>query len=71
MSLVCEKNCCCNCSHQLKLMCHPWNKEFGKGSINEPCGYVCVVEFEDRSNKGTAIFSDKKHGMCELHLRKS
>ena len=59
--------CCCNCKHQLKLMCHPWNKDFGKGSISELCGYVCAVQFEDGSNANTAIFMDRQHGMCELH----
>lgn len=32
--------CCCNCKNQIKLMKHPWNSGFGKGSIREQLGYV-------------------------------
>ena len=59
--------CCCNCKHQLKLMKHPMNKDFGKGSIMEQCGYVCTTPFDDGSNAGNGIFSDRQHGMCEMH----
>ena len=74
MSKDCEHghqgDCCCNCENQLKLMKHPWNKEFGKGSITEQCGYVCVMKFGDNSNSGEAVYFDFEHGMCEMHHRK-
>ncbi len=59
-----DGSCCCNCENQLELRKHPWNKDFGKGSISEGCGFVCIAfASEERS----AIFSETKHGMCELH----
>jgi len=61
------KECCCNCKYQLNLMKHPTNSGFGEGSIMEQCGYVCTNPFDDKSNAGNAIFSDRKHGSCELH----
>jgi hypothetical protein len=51
-------------------MCHPGNKEFGKGSISKTCGYVCTVQYGDGSNMGEAIFSDRKHGLCEMWINK-
>jgi hypothetical protein len=65
-----DGSCCCNCKNQLKLMCHPWNKEFGKGSISEQCGWVCTVRF-DADDKNEAIFFDKEHGMCKMHHPKT
>jgi len=62
--------CCCNCKSQLRLMCHPYNKEIGNGSILTPLGYICIVRFDDGSNEGKAIFFEKEHGMCELHMFK-
>lgn len=62
--------CCCNCIHQLKLMCHPCNKEIGKGSISTQMGYICKVQFGDGSNKGTSIFFQNGHGYCEFHQEK-
>jgi hypothetical protein len=47
-------------------MKHPHNKEFGKGSIIESCGWVCVAQYEDGSNAGEGIYSDHEHSMCEL-----
>lgn len=63
-----DGSCCCNCEHQKKLMCHPWNKGFGEGEITKRCGWVCDV-FTDKEldPKGDwVMFSDRKHGMCEL-----
>ena len=62
--------CCCNCKHQVKLMKHPWNKEFGKGSIMEQCGWVCVAQNGDEP-KGEQVkvgFMDGEHSLCELHM---
>lgn len=64
-----DGSCCCNCKHQKKLMCHPWNKGFGEGSISKQCGWVCDVMYEDESNKGEYIFYSFEHGMCELHTK--
>ncbi len=64
-----DGSCCCNCTNQLKLMKHPWNKDFGKGSISEQCGWVCTVRF-DAGDSNEAIYFDKEHGMCEMHCRR-
>lgn len=66
----CKSECCCNCKHQITLQKHPFNKDFGKGSISESCGYVCTAVYEDGSNEGTGVYSDKPHGLCELHVLK-
>ena len=60
--------CCCKCKHLIELMCHPWNKDFGEGSMSERCGWACTVMYEDKSNEGKAIFSDRGHGLCELFM---
>lgn len=66
-----NNECCCNCLHQRELMCHPCNSNIGKGSILKGMGaYACIVIFGDGSNLGTAVFFDKKHGLCELHKDK-
>lgn len=74
-----DGSCCCNCAHQRKLMCHPWNGnnksfgflpdkiKFGQGPINKQCGWVCVGPFEDSNN---AIYFDFEHGMCEEYERR-
>lgn len=62
--------CCCICKHQLKLMCHPWNKTFGRGSISKQCGWVCTVMYGDESNKGQGLYFDGEHGLCELFKSK-
>ena len=51
-------------------MKHPHNKEFGKGSILDKCGWVCVARFGDETGQKSGIFSDKEHGMCELHCKR-
>lgn len=65
-----DGSCCCNCEHQKKLMSHPWNKRFGKGSMSQQCGWICdvFVGSEESSDNQVAIFYDKEHGMCELHV---
>ena len=50
-------------------MKHPWDKDFGKGSISEQCGWVCTVRF-DAGDSNEAIYFDKEHGMCEMHCRR-
>ncbi|KKK57189.1 hypothetical protein LCGC14_3057030, partial [marine sediment metagenome] len=35
--------------------------------LSEQCGYVCIVVYEDESNKGKAFYFNNQHGMCELH----
>jgi hypothetical protein len=50
-------------------MCHPWNKDFGKGAMTDQCGFVCLVwldkGLDEEADK--VIFFDREHGMCELH----
>lgn len=56
-------SCCCNCKHQIELRKHPINIGFGKGSIIDGCGWVCL---NPEITEGTCgIYFDKKHGMCE------
>lgn len=63
------EGCCCNCKHQLILHKHPQNKEFGKGSIEETCGYVCTEP--ELCDSKIGFYFDKKHGMCEFHTPKN
>jgi len=62
--------CCCNCKFQMKLMKHPMNISFGKGAMSEQCGYVCTVGFPEDGINDQAIYSDREHGMCEMHTKK-
>lgn len=65
-----EEVCCSNCKNQLTLMKHPNNKSFGKGSITEVCGWVCLAPaIMDGSNKG--VFFDKEYGECEMFINKN
>lgn len=59
------KGCCCTCSHQLKLMCHPWNHPFGKGDVTEQCGWACNV-----GSDSSITFMDSQHGYCEMYASK-
>ena len=63
-----DGSCCCNCIHQLKLMKHPWNKEFGKGSIMESCGWVCTQTFEDDRFK-FLLHEEVGEQMCDSIMR--
>ncbi len=56
-------------------MCHPWNGggkfdklNIGRGRISEQMGWACVGP--EISEGVRAIFSDKEHGMCEMHERR-
>jgi hypothetical protein len=49
-------------------MKHPRNKGFGKGSISEQLGYVCIVQFDIDNKDRTGIFFDFEHSYCELYL---
>lgn len=61
-------DCCCNCRHQRELRKHPSNQSFGKGSIMDSCGWVCL---NPEVTEGTlAIYSDRRHGLCELYSPK-
>ncbi len=69
-----KTDCCCNCTHQLELMCHPMNGggkfdkiKIGKGSIMDRLAWVCVGP--ELSEGKRAIFFDTEHGMCEMHNR--
>jgi hypothetical protein len=55
--------CCCNCSNRLEVVKHPWNEEPFKGFMSESFGFVCI----GLANEGKAVFSDRAHGMCEMH----
>ena len=78
-------DCCCNCIHQVKIHCHPLNganKELGfledklkigKGSISNQFAWGCSL-FDKRpeltgNEERIIIFSDREHGMCEMHCR--
>ena len=74
-----DGSCCCNCVYQCSIKKHPWNKdESFKGSIRDSVGYGCAVFFVEHQifrsegmqaagDLGSVQFSDRKHGMCEMH----
>ena len=67
-----QVDCCCNCKCQVLICKHPMNKvEFANGSILDSFGYGCDVRYGDEPDdeKPAIIFSDSKHGLCELHIR--
>jgi hypothetical protein len=44
----------------------PDRVKFGKGPITKQCGWACTIMGKmDGSNK--AVFSDREHGICEMH----
>ena len=71
--------CCCSCKYQCSIRKHPWNKaDFAKGGMSEPIGYGCTVFYvnhqidklegvQREGSLGNVIFSDRKHGMCEMY----
>lgn len=65
-------DCCCNCIHFKKVMCHPWNEGGFKGKIFEQVKinnipvHVCTLGHDE----GVAYSMTKEHGMCECHQRK-
>ena len=63
------KDCCCNCTHQVEINCHPQNLEIGKGSIAETFAWGCEC-FKVLDCGNQIIFMDTPHGLCELHERK-
>ena len=70
--LRCDKvikdgRCCCNCKFQIKLLKYPLNSNFGKGSIMDSCGWVCLNPEITEGKSG--IYFDKEHGICETHTR--
>lgn len=65
--------CCCNCKHQVKIRKHPLNDGFANDSITQHLGYGCA-RFDNApiitgNNDRVIIFSDDKHGMCQLHCK--
>lgn len=62
-------DCCCNCTHQVKVNKHPLNRLDAKGSIMEQLGWVCTVF--NKTEGHPFIFFDREHGMCELHTPKT
>lgn len=57
-----EGTCCCNCLRRVEIVKHPWNKGPFKGSVKEHLGWGCDA-------LGPIVFSDRKHGMCEMYIR--
>lgn len=80
-------DCCCNCIHQVKIHCHPWNgeqKEYvlledkikvGKGSVKKRFAWGCSIFDNNPDLTGNKeriiIYSDREHGMCEMHYNVS
>lgn len=64
--------CCCNCTMQLEVRKHPWNKiPEAKGSISEVMGYMCTLDLtESKGERAYGIFFDRKHSCCECHTYK-
>ena len=61
--------CCCLCRFQVIVKKHPWNKGKAKGSILQTMGYGCGAD-EDFEAPNRIIFSDSKHGDCEMFTAK-
>lgn len=71
-----NKECCCSCINQIKIMCHPNNGrkiyygflpdkiKIGKGPINRQLAWGCNAPLED-INK--IYYFDSEHEMCELY----
>jgi len=57
-----EGHCCCNCSAQIEIRCHPGNTGDAKGLTSETFAWAC-----QRTHYNHAIFFTGKHGMCEMH----
>lgn len=79
-----QTDCCCNCTNRVTIHCHPSNggiNEDGssrghsetKGSMNKFFGWGCIVwmKLKEKGFEDAVIFSDNKHGMCEMHHRKT
>ncbi len=49
-------------------MKHPSNKEFGKGSIIDECGCVCLNPELTEGKCG--IYFDQPHGICECYTKR-
>ena len=57
-----QGKCCCTCGFFLPVGKHPWNiDKFCKGAVSETMGYACLA------NENRAMFSDRGHGICEMH----
>jgi hypothetical protein len=69
-----DGGCCCNCQHQIRLNCHPWNQKIGRGNISTKMGTVCMAMINTtppttehlKSDYNAGIFFDGDHGYCEL-----
>jgi hypothetical protein len=59
--------CCCNCQYQRETRCYPANKKIGKGDISEVMGYVCLAMISEEEKYPIAIFTESRHGICEMH----
>jgi hypothetical protein len=84
---ICQNECCCNCKHQVKINCHPLNGrqkqlgfledkiKIGQGSINQQLAWGCAAFDENPElsgdNERVIIYSDRQHGMCEMHENKT
>jgi len=68
-----KTDCCCNCKLQVKINCHPSNVGFANGSIMTTFGFGCEAfrGMTDGSDDNQIIFSESRHGMCEMHIRKT
>ena len=55
-----QGQCCCLCKHQLKLLVCDC------GRCPTIKGYVCKVFWEMDKKKGGAVYTENKHGCCEL-----
>jgi hypothetical protein len=63
-----EEECCCRCKNQVLIVCHPWNKTIGKGGMGDLLGWGCSA-FDDEEYRDVVIFSETKHGMCEMYTK--
>lgn len=63
--------CCCNCVNLVEITNHPMNRTIGNGSIMTNLGFACKARYGDepKNEVQKMNFSERIHGMCELHIK--
>ena len=56
---------CSTCRYLIELKKHPLNDDFGKGSILESCGWVCLNP--ELTNGKIGYYFETNDGLCECH----
>ena len=71
------KQCCCNCKLQVKICCHPWNKNAPyHGPVSAFFGFGCTLflelaHHEKETSETGVIFYEEEHSIgCECYREK-